>query len=418
MEEALKKHVKTWDNTDQTEVPQLHLSLKRDSDILSLTLPYTIQFDIYLESSPGNKPVIIKWNPYIQGFASGDFLLLRHIDKENHIVLIDCPSALKVNENALPIRAGHNDGLWDLSPGKSATLRVTIHERYQKLLEPHKSYTVLWRGGPITTWDYGTIAEHAGQVLQPNEHSLWLPGGPLFSFTTRFESRPWPMRHEREAAVGFKRANLEEQQWRSLNIPPFPPVDKRDRNPNAPKLTVSLSGARDFHKGGRLPVTTTVTYEAEPTARPITFHTFDILDLYSYELGRLRNGKWESVENYNSGCTGWRIVDDPDVTVNVSTHKSFISLAPGGTWTTEDNMEDDWGWLPDDVEDGETFGFVHIGGEVDWWDYGSAEDHADTTVDLPCFVWGPVLRPAHNDGRPKLYVPVSKVLEFKVLGKK
>lgn len=298
-------------------------------------------------------------------------------------------------------------------------MRVTLHERYQKLLEPNKGYSVLWRGGPIAFWDYGTIAEHAGQVLKPNEHPLWLPGGPFLSFTTMFEGQPWPMRQEREAAVGFLRANLEEELWRqSLKIPPFPPVDERARNPKAPKLTVSLACAQEFRRGVRMPVTINVTYEAELTALPITFHTRDFLDLDSYRLARLRNGIWETIQDNGSGCGGYRFVDDPDVTVNVSTDEHFTSLAPGGTWRTETYIGPDWAEVPDDVEGGETLGFAYTGGEMDWWDYGSADDHADTTVDLPCFIWGPVVRPAHNDGRPKLYVPVSKVMEFKVAGKK
>lgn len=106
------------------------------------------------------------------------------------------------------------------------------------------------------------------------------------------------------------------------------------------------------------------------------------------------------------------IADDPDVEVNVSQHRDFASLQPGGCWTTSYSVDrEDWDF-PSDLADSDVLRCRYKGGHVEWWDWGDSKDHSDTVVKLPCYVWSEVTEPRDNGGRPKLVVPVSNEILF------
>lgn len=50
---------------------------------------------------------------------------------------------------------------------------------------------------------------------------------------------------------------------------------------------------------------------------------------------------------------------------------------------------------------------------MDWWDWGSKEDHAKTMIKIHSF--GKIIEPEDNGGRPKLVVPASNVIEFRII---
>lgn len=90
-------------------------------------------------------------------------------------------------------------------------------------------------------------------------------------------------------------------------------------------------------------------------------------------------------------------------------------LEPGCTWTITRLVQDPpWEQIPTDSRPGDVFRFCFKGAEIDWWDWGGAEEHADTTVKLPCFVFGTVTSPRDNGGRPRLVVAASNDAEFTV----
>jgi hypothetical protein len=191
-------------------------------------------------------------------------------------------------------------------------------------------------------------------------------------------------------------------------------VKASQRDPAAPQLSVTLECPPNVHHGLTLTISIKVTYEAEASAKPITFHAMVFETHEVYALYRLQNRVWK-MWDIGDMC-GWRIVDDPEVPVKVGLDEQFTSLRPGESWITEQNLQgDSWSSLPkpDEMEDGETLRFVFMGNEVEWWDYGRKEDHVETLVKLPCYIYGPVVDPKDNDGRPKLVVPASMV-EFPV----
>jgi hypothetical protein len=125
---------------------------------------------------------------------------------------------------------------------------------------------------------------------------------------------------------------------------------------------------------------------------------------------------WEECD-LDGGVMGYLMVDAPDVAVRVGEDKNFTSLMPGESWTTSRQLQSEsWSSIPDDVAPGDEFRCRFKGVVVDWWDWGTMAEHADTVVKLPCFVAGEVTEPTDNGGRPKLVVPASEAVEFTYAG--
>jgi hypothetical protein len=169
---------------------------------------------------------------------------------------------------------------------------------------------------------------------------------------------------------------------------------------------------------GDFTVISRVTYEkpvsATKEAKPIIFHIYNFDS--GYRLYRLREGKWERRETEDTTGTGFIMVDLPDEKVKISQHKDFVSLRSGESWTTQQTVQKaGWTHIPNDSVVGDTFRYVFKGATLDWWDWGDSEDHAGTEVELPCFRWARVVKPADNDGRPKLVVPGSNIVEFSIV---
>lgn len=155
-----------------------------------------------------------------------------------------------------------------------------------------------------------------------------------------------------------------------------------------------------------------VKYEADPGSRPITFHSHPFL-AWGYQLyRRVEDGSWESIED---DTTGFMILDDPDLTVNVTRDENFATLNPGQTWTTHHDLKGGgFDGMPSALTIGEVYRYRFKGLKLDWWDWGGKEEHEQTYVDLPCFKKGVVQKPRDNDGRPELVVPASNILEFSI----
>ncbi|KAF2867147.1 hypothetical protein BDV95DRAFT_503446 [Massariosphaeria phaeospora] len=415
--------------TSESPMPRLEIHIQGIPK-LSLTLPYQIELTITRSPDDGtSKPVIFRWGPHSQGFVRSGFQLLHHTANGLEPLDIDHSMLVKLAEQVeTMIVNGWNHFLWELSPGETTGKFITtLLARYQQLLVPGERYQIIWAETKITMWEWGTIRQHMNQQLKAKSEdsgpSLVLrSSGPGITFTARAEPKPWPQRAEREARIGFERANREEEQWRRAQNPPprAPHIKPSDRKPGAPKLSVELECPPILHRKSIFDVAVKVTYDADAAAaKPMTFHTRSIAghtDGFDFELYRFCGvDDWELCKDESDGCGGFRIVDDPDVAVNVGHDDHFVSLRPGESWSTSHHLQHlGWTNLPDDTADGERFRYVFTGTTVDWWDWGSKAEHGETVVKLPCWVSGLVQDPAHNDGRVKLIVPASEVVEFSV----
>ncbi|OTA99828.1 hypothetical protein M426DRAFT_268576 [Hypoxylon sp. CI-4A] len=405
---------------NQSSKPILSLEMSA-SERLSTTLPYHVKLSITRDQgNPDDKPVIFRWSPTTNGFGAAGFELIHKTTHDNERIEIDHSSIAKLPDDKALLVNGFNQSLWELAPGGKVTFVTTLPERFQKPLVAGKKYQLVWPGGRASIWEWGAIKDHMNKKLLPKEKEedcLVLPGGPHVSFTAETESNPWPRREEREAVVGFQRANMEEERWRQSQVraPSPPPIQASERDPEAPVLNVELKCPSIIKKGETLEVKVKVTYEGN-SSKPIIFHTHAI-EVRSgpregYRLYRRRHDEWEECDLDED--EGFRIVDDPDVPVKVSEHEDFVSLRPGESWTTSRHLQGgSWTELPADAAPGDVFRYVFKGATaLDWWDWGSGEDHKETVVKLPCWIKGPVVDPAHNGGRPKLVIPASNCVEF------
>lgn len=158
--------------------------------------------------------------------------------------------------------------------------------------------------------------------------------------------------------------------------------------------------------------------EFDEHSKPIVFHTYALWghdDRHHGErLYRSRDdGKtWEKCKpDDDSG--GFMIVDDPDLEVSPLSHKDFACLKPGEEWEHKRRLHNKlWSNLPSDLKAGDRFRYLFKGAEIEWWDWGSEEDHHATKVMLPCYEAGWVTQPKDNGGRPRLVLKASEPVEF------
>jgi hypothetical protein len=169
------------------------------------------------------RPCIFNWNPNTQGFLELGFILLHVTADSTKKVELDTTGLVTVPKQITPLVVGSGQQFfWELSPECEITFVATLPERYHKILVPGENYQLVWPGGDIDFWDWGTISDHANQELRPRsidevpqKPRLVLPGASSNSFQVEEELDPWPMRAAREARVGFMVANDEEQRWRA-----------------------------------------------------------------------------------------------------------------------------------------------------------------------------------------------------------
>lgn len=211
-----------------------------------------------------------------------------------------------------------------------------------------------------------------------------------------------------------------------LTVPPRKSV-------GAPVLSVALECAPTFKPTDKIQLVARVTYDGvagrdgsiEKSAQPITFRAWSVLHLdedilrHGFRLYLRRpvaaddEGDWEECLPDPDANEGYRIYDGPDVSVSVTTYKNFTSLRPGESWTGPKYFDT---ILPDELVPGYVFCCGFKGGVADWWDWGSAEDHKDTMVELPSYLAGKVTNPSDNEGRPELVVPASQPIQFRIVG--
>ncbi|KAE8354553.1 hypothetical protein BDV28DRAFT_147010 [Aspergillus coremiiformis] len=129
-------------------------------------------------------------------------------------------------------------------------------------------------------------------------------------------------------------------------------------------------------------VTLRVTYEplSGGGSRPITFNTAGL----DVELWVWRD-RWVNMEGFVCRA-GWTFCDDPDIQVSPGRHEGFACLRPGETWSQTSrfplltDIESDDGGA---AQVGEGIRCLFKGLRLDWWVWGTREDHVATTVTIP-----------------------------------
>lgn len=129
---------------------------------MSLTLPFYFQITIRRLPDTHDKASILRWSPY-DNLKLPRFVLLRQV--ATGYEKIDVPMLKVVNNNSgeediLSVN-GYNQELVELLPGgKRDFLMVALTENYQKQCMHGNHYDLIWPGGEISMWDWGTKQEH------------------------------------------------------------------------------------------------------------------------------------------------------------------------------------------------------------------------------------------------------------------
>ena len=426
------------------DTPRIALEIKplTSPPCLSVTLPYWFALNICRQPDSRREPCVIKWNAYNDGLYRDRFILLQETQAGFKRLDVKPRQASTSESSKGPLRVSkYNSAISDLhelGPSGAVRLEASLPHYYQSLLIPGERYRLDWPGAEIEYWAWGSRAEIMNTDLDyrgPGSSSpakLIPPESEGFVFTVKEEEEPWPRRQEVEAKHGFGIANQREARWRQseaerrrvsaeANGPSIPKERKRSDS-GAPVLDTVLEAPADLFLHSPLQVNNRLTYKADdPNAKSITFHTTLIHP--GFRLARRNKVGGDDDKNANwepcglDGTCGYVLADGPDVRVNVSNHEDFVSLLPGETWTYEYELNNPTdAEIPHDTSPGHWFKFWFVGIELDWWDWGSAEDHAQTEVSLPCYIKSGVVDPRNNGGRPTARLTNSDAIEFIVKG--
>lgn len=421
-------------NMGNSDAPRIVLEMKnaRGSPDVSYTLPFQIYFTIRRLPDSHDESCIFQWSTYSH-FSEARFVLFHETDSGSERINIEPPPSRLADSrrdyrDSIEVTT-NNQARFDIielpSEG-SGTFMHSLPEYYHRHLVVGEKYRLFWPGSEIKYWGWGSAETHREQGIKleyrDSSSAIKVPENEGLTFVVTEEKEPWPDRAKVEEEKGLGTANQEEWDWRCHQAqtrreraeanerPKLPPSDA-----GAPIITTTLEGPSEVSFGKSFDVKAIFRLENDgPEAKPIIFHTFKLNSGFRVAR-RVRSSRPGSEEdNGNATWEPWidddedghfLIVDDPDVYVNVSSHQDFASLQPGESWACE--------WpLSVETTPGDVFRVWHTGVELDWWDWGSAEDHASTKVGLPCFIGGPVQDPKDNGGRPKLRVSGTDGFEF------
>lgn len=144
-------------------------------------------------------------------------------------------------------------------------------------------------------------------------------------------------------------------------------------SPNAPYLSLALSGPPNLSLSGEYRLEITIHHDinekANPNNKPITFGQTYLSDFLSgrYILLRHRPQGPEWIREENA-CT---LVNESDE-IFVGQDSRFISLAPGECHTTTSRIWPDTEFV-ENLEVGVKYSYQFVGNEIAWWDWGTKE---------------------------------------------
>ncbi|KAK4122988.1 hypothetical protein N657DRAFT_443593 [Parathielavia appendiculata] len=417
--------VKYGENDLQPETPHLSISLHGPIELSLTPLPYPIRFIILRlakNDATDSRPCFFRFDPSLDAFSPHGLVLLRHTWNRGRGGLQLVP--VDHNQSAVGTPAGqefedNSQFIFELaSPGDEVSLTATLPEQFYRAMgRDLHVFTLLFPGDDSVPWGWGTIqggvvrralkGENAGQMVVPGGARLNLKA----NYFSEYRTADWPW---------FQPATL---------------AEPSERIPGAPYFTVTVKGSTSVKCYDRITVTLVFTYHGVTgtngslevsTAPPVTFHSWALTSSrdFTFQVQRRRGAgsDWEDCQVLEDfSCCGpgpGRAYDEPDLEVSIGQQdEDFTSLRPGESWTETEWLND---WpdvsLPRDSMPGDQFrGRVKRSGVLDWWDWGTMEEHRETVVKLPCFVKGYVTEPKDIGGRPKLVVPASEWFEFTLI---
>ncbi|KAF6829989.1 hypothetical protein CPLU01_07604 [Colletotrichum plurivorum] len=451
-------HIRVTAKDREPLAPKLELELKAPSK-LSLTLPYTVGITILRQDDEkGAEHCTLRWDSDYHLFSN--CMLFRHIKTADGGEALEAvtPFVVPDAKPATEEQAYEMDESWKMSdlrhiaPEGWLWTSNYLPERYQRALQPGESYTLLFTGTECAIWEWGKTQHFFGKTLvarPPNDEQIEglerprvaILGGTHIKFTAHEEEEPWPRRKQYENKHGFANANYRELSWRQdadRGAKRFQDMlrtgfGEDKRVPGAPALSAVLEGPSTVSWKVSAPINIKLTYigvsgddgKIEDATRPIMFRTTAVHGFRDGDLAdpdwvyrRYRGGaeaeSWEECADHD-GCS-WDIYDGPDRDIRVAEDKDFRSLRPGESLSMYLRRVDLSDFeTPDDFAPGDELLCGFDGGKVDWWDWGTAEDYAETVVKFPSFANGLIVEPKDNEGRPKLVIPAAKPHELRVV---
>ncbi|KAJ5602049.1 hypothetical protein N7510_011583 [Penicillium lagena] len=355
-----------------------------------------VVFRVHREDDGHDQVCSFFWSGMVDAFGSQGLVLLRHTG-DGQYERIDPPfETWRVYDATEPVISPTTQFLRELGPDES-TLRwlESFPQTWMDAMTTGGKYEIVWPGGDIRWWAWGSIVEN---MDRPREVSLRaiLPGAPRVTFTV-IDEPPAPVYENPR--------------------PKWPSVP----TPGTPMLTTSLHGPKQkVWNDEYFELTYTVTYngvrpfdssgDVQLTTRPIIFDAFYLIVPLEWAFRRRGNQGWELCQDPRVGCAMSSLMYDPDgdVSVNISQDARWISLAPGESWSSSLEANER---LPSDQASGDTFRYQLEGQVIKLWNWGSKEDHAQTTLihrassGFDAVDW---------KKRPPIVVPASNSLEFTI----
>ncbi|RAK98564.1 uncharacterized protein BO80DRAFT_466779 [Aspergillus ibericus CBS 121593] len=400
-------HVKWRERDRLSNTPRLVIELDGNSTVWTEAQNENYYFKVSLRKLPSGEPADgddlkdinqPRWSPEIDP-GRDDFILLHHGPGNSlHRIGVEGQPRYKTDPTTMQFpteppsyyaaEAKDNHDRCNISH------RLSFPDTWKKLLQPGHTYDLLWTGGEVSHWDWGT---HTDVGTEPKGPPVIVPGGAHITFT------------------------MEEGEWPSVPRPATPPlIQASERVPGAPVLSLELSCSPTMTLTRILESRIRVVYHGlsdnddattgDKGSQPITFHTYAFDTSRKFRVSRRRcadesspeaEEEWETF--IDEGCCQFGIWDNPDMLMNVSENPDgrFPTLFPGESWSDVWTMTADGYSLPDDLKPGEKLRYQFGGSTLDWWDWGTAEAHAQTIVTLPGSGLELITNPKDNGGRPK-----------------
>ncbi|KAJ5766040.1 uncharacterized protein N7511_003656 [Penicillium nucicola] len=340
-------------------------------------------YHIHRDPNDGHdEPCTIYWSGSFEAFGSKGFVLLRHTaDGEMEKVegLVESWNDEYLSSGAF---WGSKQGFHELAPGQSIWFGTGLEESWIKALIPGERYELVWPGGEISWWGWGTIEQSLEKYPNPSAQAI-LPGPHHLSFDV--VDRPKPPVYE-----------TPRPQW------PTTPV------PGTPKFRVTLSGGNQKKLTENFVMQYTITYigitsedpqgNFEPATRSIVFDA-DNLVPSEWAFRRHNDGHWNYCELNGVNCAiAGALWIDYEGPVEIAKSGRFISLAPGESWS--DSVGGDL--LPKDLVLGDEIRYQVDGCLLETWNWGSMEEHSQTVLFYhhgfkdPIWTERPIVLPASN----------------------
>lgn len=139
---------------------------------LCMTMPYRIHFTYTRPADDvDGRPIVCRWTPW-SNLARRRFVLLHEKGTSGDVEPVEVgPLDGLVDsfyEGETTTCSAYNSAVWDLGPGKTFAPTGHLTANYQTRLVPGETYHLLWPGGVIDMWDWGTKDElgRVGKLLK------------------------------------------------------------------------------------------------------------------------------------------------------------------------------------------------------------------------------------------------------------